>query len=106
VAVGLWNILCIQRTRLSSADCISSGRHPRTSGRCLILGDVFSPWMVVGTFLIAGGAVLIAIFGIVPEPTHSLEALLALFRRPTFIVYFSLLGAFVVVSLAIVSLLS
>jgi drug/metabolite transporter (DMT)-like permease len=72
----------------------------------LLLGDVFSPWMVVGTFLIAGGAVLIAIFGIVPEPTHSLEALLALFRRPTFIVYFSLLGAFVVVSLAIVSLLS
>lgn len=69
----------------------------------LLLGDVFSPWMVVGTFLIAGGAVLIAIFGIVPEPTHSLDDLLALFRRPTFVAYFSLLGAVVVISLAIVS---
>ena len=58
--------------------------------------------MILGTLLIAGGAVLIAIFGIVPEPTRSLEDLLALFRRPTFVAYFSLLGAFVVVSLIIV----
>jgi magnesium transporter len=69
----------------------------------LLLGDVFSPWMVVGTFLIAGGAVLIAVFGIVPEPTHSLDDLLTLFRRPAFVAYFSLLGAFVVIALAIVS---
>ena len=69
----------------------------------ILLGDVFSPWMIIGTFLIAGGAVLIAIFGIVPEPTHSLEDLLRLFNRPAFIVYFSLLGFVVVVCLAIVS---
>ncbi|KAJ7783782.1 hypothetical protein DFH07DRAFT_789090 [Mycena maculata] len=61
----------------------------------LLLGDVFSPWMVLGTLFIACGAILIAIFGIVPEPTRSLEDLLALFRRPTFVVYFSLLGAVV-----------
>ncbi|KAJ6519813.1 hypothetical protein C8R45DRAFT_886642 [Mycena sanguinolenta] len=67
----------------------------------LLLGDVFSPWMILGTLLIAGGAILIAIFGIVPEPTRSLEDLLALFRRPAFIVYFSLLGATVLVSLII-----
>ncbi|KAJ3750414.1 hypothetical protein DFH05DRAFT_1467153 [Lentinula detonsa] len=66
----------------------------------LILGDVFSSWMILATLLIAGGAVLIAIFGIVPEPTRSLEDLLELFRRPTFVVYFSLLGAVVLVSLA------
>ncbi|KAJ7293572.1 hypothetical protein C8J57DRAFT_1269377 [Mycena rebaudengoi] len=58
----------------------------------LLLGDVFSPWMILGTFFIAGGAILIAVFGIVPEPTRSLEDLLQLFRRPTFVVYFSLLG--------------
>ncbi|KAI0735152.1 hypothetical protein C8Q76DRAFT_791725 [Earliella scabrosa] len=58
----------------------------------LLLGDVFSPWMLIGTLLIAGGAVLIAVFGIVPEPTHSLEDLLRLFNRPAFIAYFSLLG--------------
>lgn len=67
-----------------------------------ILGDVFSPWMVLGTILIAGGAVLIAIFGIVPEPTHSLQDLLELFRRPPFIVYFSLLGLGVFLSLVLV----
>ncbi|KAK0465030.1 uncharacterized protein EV420DRAFT_1262004 [Desarmillaria tabescens] len=67
----------------------------------LILGDVFSPWMILGTLFIAGGAVLIAIFGIVPEPTRSLEDLLGLFRRPAFVAYFSLLGAVVVISLVI-----
>ncbi|KAF7969038.1 hypothetical protein HWV62_28429 [Athelia sp. TMB] len=66
-----------------------------------ILGDVFSPWMILGTLFIAGGAVLIAIFGIVPEPTRSLEDLLELFRRPAFVAYFSLLGATVVVCLVI-----
>ena len=59
--------------------------------------------MIFGTFLIAGGAVLIAIFGIVPEPTHTLEDLLVLFSRPAFIAYFSLLGFAVLVCLAIVS---
>ena len=68
-----------------------------------ILGDVFSLWMVLGTLLVAGGAVLIAIFGIVPEPTHSLEDLLILFARPAFVAYFTLLGFAVLVCLAIVS---
>lgn len=58
--------------------------------------------MVFGTIFIAGGAVLIAIFGIVPEPTHSLEDLLVLFGRPAFIAYFSLLGAAVLACLVIV----
>ncbi|THH11091.1 hypothetical protein EW145_g868 [Phellinidium pouzarii] len=67
----------------------------------LLLGDVFSLWMITGTVLIAGGAVLVAVFGIVPESTHSLEDLLRLFGRPTFIVYFSLLGAAVLTCLVI-----
>ncbi|KAI0031166.1 hypothetical protein K488DRAFT_52717, partial [Vararia minispora EC-137] len=66
----------------------------------ILLGDGFSPWVFLGTLLIAGGAVLIGIFGVVPEPTHSLEDLLALFRRPAFIIYFSLLGLFLILSLA------
>ena len=60
--------------------------------------------MILGTLLIAGGAVLIAIFGIVPEPTHSLEDLLVLFSRPAFVAYFTLLGLAVLVCLAIVSI--
>ncbi|KAF9654362.1 hypothetical protein BDM02DRAFT_3152718 [Thelephora ganbajun] len=67
----------------------------------LLLGDVFSAWMILGTILIAGGAVLIAVFGIVPEPTHSLEDLLVLFNRPAFVVYFSLLGFLLAVALVI-----
>jgi len=67
----------------------------------LLLGDVFSPYMVLGTFAIAGGAILIAIFGIVSEPTHSLEDLLVLFRRTPFVVYFSLLGAAVACCLVV-----
>ncbi len=59
--------------------------------------------MILGTLLIAGGAVLIAIFGIVPEPTHSLEDLLVLLARPAFVAYFTLLGFAVLVCLAIVS---
>jgi hypothetical protein len=69
----------------------------------LLLGDVFSHYMVIGTVLIAGGAVLIALFGIVPEPTHSLEDLLQLFARQAFIIYFSLLGAALLIVLVIVS---
>ena len=68
----------------------------------LLLGDVFSPWMALGTIFIAGGAVLIAVFGIVPEPTHSLDDLLRLFGRTAFVVYFSLLGLVVFAWLIIV----
>lgn len=68
----------------------------------VLLGDVFSKFMVLGTLLIGVGAVLIAIFGIVNEPTHSLDDLLLLFGRKTFVVYFSLLGTAVVAVLVIV----
>lgn len=44
-----------------------------------------------GTIFIAGGAVLIAIFGTVDEPTHTLEEFIALYTRPAFLVFFSLL---------------
>lgn len=40
-----------------------------------------------GTILIAGGAVLIAIFGVVPEKTHTLAELIQLYNRPSFIVW-------------------
>ncbi|GAA5857153.1 hypothetical protein JCM8547_009341 [Rhodosporidiobolus lusitaniae] len=58
----------------------------------VILGDEFSLHLVVGTFLIAGGAVLIGIFGVVPEVTHTLPELVALYRRPPFVLFVSLLA--------------
>lgn len=62
----------------------------------LLLGDVFSRYLVIGTILIAGGAVLIAIFGVVPEVTHSLAELLELYARPSFIIWVSLQFAILV----------
>ncbi|EUC66880.1 magnesium transporter NIPA protein [Rhizoctonia solani AG-3 Rhs1AP] len=70
----------------------------------LIIGDLFSKYMVLGTLFVASGAVLIAVFGIVPEKTHSLDDLLALFRRPTFVAYFTLLGCAVLIALIITHL--
>ncbi|KAG8962686.1 hypothetical protein FRC00_009003 [Tulasnella sp. 408] len=70
-----------------------------------ILGDLFSKFMVIGTLLIVAGAVLIARFGIVPEPTHSLEDLLRLFARDAFVIYFSLLAAAIFVTLVVTHVL-
>ena len=69
---------------------------------CILLGDVFSPWMIIGTVLIAGGALLIAFWGIVPEPTHTLDDLLQLLGRTSFVVYFTLLSAAIFVCLIVV----
>ncbi|KAG0345953.1 hypothetical protein BG004_002744 [Podila humilis] len=65
----------------------------------LLLGDVFSRQSAIGTMLILLGAIMIGLFGVVPEPSHSLEDLIALWKRPAFIIYFSL------IELTVVSLL-
>lgn len=70
----------------------------------LLLGDIFSPLLILGTVLIGGGAVMIGIFGVVPEQTRSLEDLLALWGRRAFVAYFSILGVVVAVWLIAVSL--
>ncbi|KAK4057678.1 hypothetical protein OIO90_001326 [Microbotryomycetes sp. JL221] len=57
-----------------------------------ILGDEFSIHLAAGIALIAGGACLIAIFGAVPEPTHTLDELVRLYRRPPFLIWISLLA--------------
>ncbi|KAF9376696.1 hypothetical protein CPB97_010659 [Podila verticillata] len=65
----------------------------------LLLGDVFSRQSAIGTMLILLGAIMIGLFGVVPEPSHSLEDLIELWKRPAFIIYFSL------IELTVVSLL-
>jgi hypothetical protein len=60
------------------------------------------PRMLLGTALIAGGAALIAIYGIVPETTRSLDELMALFARPAFIVWFCAEGFILLVCLIVV----
>jgi len=70
----------------------------------LMLGDVFGKGAVIGTGLVAAGAVLIAVFGVVEEREHSLDELLRLFGRKAFVGFFSVEGFVIVVALGLVSL--
>ncbi|KAI7869791.1 hypothetical protein BDF14DRAFT_1741711 [Spinellus fusiger] len=58
-----------------------------------VLGEPFSPRTVQGTAFIVLGAMLVAGFGVVPEPSHTLQDLLALYKRPAFIIYFAVVEA-------------
>jgi len=69
----------------------------------IILGDVFGRQSAVGTGLVALGAVLIAVFGVVEEKEHSLDDLLALWERPMFLIFFSTVGAVTLLVLIAVS---
>jgi hypothetical protein len=62
----------------------------------LILGEPFTRWSLWGTLLVCGGAVLIAIFGAIPSPAHSLSELLDLLGRRPFVIWMSLQAVFVV----------
>jgi drug/metabolite transporter (DMT)-like permease len=53
----------------------------------LILGEPFTRWSLGGTLLVSSGAVLIAIFGAIPEPAHSLDQLLELLGRKAFVLW-------------------
>lgn len=61
----------------------------------LILGEPFTRWSFAGTVLVCAGAILIAIFGAIPEPAHNLNQLLHLLKRGSFILWMSLQGALV-----------
>ncbi|KPV78400.1 uncharacterized protein RHOBADRAFT_33080, partial [Rhodotorula graminis WP1] len=58
----------------------------------IILGDSFTVQLAVGSILIAGGATLVGIFGVVPEETHTLPELIELYRRPAFVTWVVLLA--------------
>ncbi|KKA28946.1 hypothetical protein TD95_004673 [Thielaviopsis punctulata] len=59
------------------------------NGLCatLILAEPFTRLSLVGTVLVCLGALLIAIFGAIPAPTHNLPELLELMRRRAFVVW-------------------
>jgi len=58
---------------------------------------------MVGTVLVALGAVLIAVFGVVQEEEHSLDELMKLWRRGPFLAFFLTMVAMVVIVLTSVS---
>ncbi|KAI9491953.1 hypothetical protein BDB00DRAFT_766188 [Zychaea mexicana] len=71
----------------------------------IVLGDPFTMKTILGTMLIVIGAMLVAGFGVVPEPNHSLQDLIRLYKRPAFIVYFAVIESFTCLGLVLTHLI-
>ncbi|CAN6611128.1 hypothetical protein TRVA0_004S03642 [Trichomonascus vanleenenianus] len=72
----------------------------------LVLDEPFTRLSVLGTLLVAGGALLIATFGSIPEPNHDLDGLLVLLHRKPFILWMVLTMALAAVLLFTIRYLS
>ncbi|KAK4117468.1 hypothetical protein N656DRAFT_696424, partial [Canariomyces notabilis] len=66
----------------------------------LILGEPFTRWSLWGTMLVCSGAVLIAVFGAIPSPAHTLSELLDLLGRRPFVLWMSF-QAVIVIGIAV-----
>ncbi|CAO3640936.1 unnamed protein product [Mucor fragilis] len=65
----------------------------------IVLGDPFKRNTVIGTLLIVIGALLVGLFGVIPEPDHDIDDLIRLYRKPAFIAYFSILEFVIITGL-------
>ena len=75
---------------------MQSGLVFNTIFATLILGEPFTRYSFAGTILVCVGAILIATFGAIGEPAHSLNQLLDLLQRRAFLIWMS--ATFVVVA--------
>ncbi|EAU32625.1 conserved hypothetical protein [Aspergillus terreus NIH2624] len=75
----------------------ASGLVFNTIFATLILGEPFTRYSLIGTVLVCIGAVLIAVFGAVGEPAHTLDQLLELLKRRNFILWMVATAIIVVV---------
>lgn len=73
----------------------ASGLVFNTAFATLLLGEPFTRFSIVGTVLTCSGAALIATFGAIAEPAHSLGQLLDLLNQRDFIIW--MVGTLVVV---------
>ncbi|OJJ43137.1 hypothetical protein ASPZODRAFT_136689 [Penicilliopsis zonata CBS 506.65] len=78
----------------------ASGLVFNTIFATLILGEPFTRYSLFGTILVCMGAVLIATFGAIGEPAHTLDQLLELLKRRPFILW---MAGTVVIVLVILS---
>ncbi|KAG9248062.1 magnesium transporter NIPA-domain-containing protein [Calycina marina] len=72
----------------------------------LILGEPFTRWSLGGTLLVAWGAILIAIFGAIPEPAHNLNQLLELMGQKTFVIWMTMQALLVIIIIGIAAFLA
>lgn len=77
----------------------ASGLVFNTIFATLILGEPFTRYSLIGTVLVCMGAILIAIFGAIEEPAHSLRQLLDLLQRRAFVLWMIGTAALVLVIL-------
>ncbi|KAL1955587.1 hypothetical protein VTO42DRAFT_8390 [Malbranchea cinnamomea] len=80
----------------------ASGLVFNTIFATLILGEPFTRYSLIGTVLVCIGAVLIATFGAIGEPAHTLDQLLELLARPAFLKWMA--GTGIVVALTLLSI--
>jgi drug/metabolite transporter (DMT)-like permease len=73
----------------------ASGLVFNTACATIILDEPFTLFSVVGTVLVAAGAILIALFGSMTERPHNLDQLLELLAHPQFLIW--LIGTFFVI---------
>ena len=80
----------------------ASGLVFNTACATILLHEPFTRYSVIGTLLVVAGAILIAIYGSLTEPSHNLTQLLTLLGRPNFLLW--LFGTFFIVVLIAVGL--
>lgn len=80
----------------------ASGLVFNTICASIILKEPFTRWSFIGTALVAAGALLIAMFGALAEPSHTLKQLLDLLQREQFILW--MLGTFAMIAAILVSI--
>ncbi|KAI5305709.1 hypothetical protein KEM56_003551, partial [Ascosphaera pollenicola] len=85
---------------------LASGLVFNTIFASLILSEPFTTHSVLGTILVCIGAVLIAFFGAISEPPHSLQQLLALLRRPRFVIWIAATLIVVTVTWALIHMMN
>src|SRR4051812_3245295 len=75
------------RTSLADGNSKQSGLVFNTIFATLILGEPFTRYSLAGTVLVCIGALLIATFGAIGEPAHTLDQLLDLLQRRPFLLW-------------------
>lgn len=80
----------------------ASGLVFNTFCASLLLHEPFTRLSFLGTALIAGGAVLIALFGALAEPSHNLKQLLVLLARTQFILW--MFGTFLIIGAVLIGM--
>lgn len=80
----------------------ASGLVFNTVCASIVLHEAFTRWSFIGTALVAGGALLIALFGALAEPSHTLAQLLVLLGRKQFLLW--MFGTFLIIAFVLLGM--